>query len=82
MGMSIKNAEVEAMLRDLATKRGVTLTEALRQALSAELEREAEKLAERKKRIQAIIEDFQKLPVLDHRTPDEILGYDENGLPT
>jgi antitoxin VapB len=22
-----------------------------------------------------------KLPVLDDRTPDEILGYDEHGLP-
>ena len=25
---------------------------------------------------------WRALPVLDPRTPDEILGYDENGLPT
>jgi antitoxin VapB len=24
---------------------------------------------------------FAKLPILDHRSADEILGYDENGLP-
>ncbi len=22
-----------------------------------------------------------RLPVLDHRSPDELLGYDEHGLP-
>ena len=29
-----------------------------------------------------IAAEFQTLPVLDDRTPDEILGYDEHGLPT
>ncbi|WP_439603813.1 type II toxin-antitoxin system VapB family antitoxin [Shinella sp.] len=37
----------------------------------------------------ALIEDMEAmqrrlsaLPVLDHRSPDDIIGYDENGLPT
>jgi antitoxin VapB len=30
----------------------------------------------------AIGRHFSSLPVLDPRSPDEILGYDENGLPT
>jgi len=29
-----------------------------------------------------IAEHFANLPVLDDRTPEEILGYDENGLPS
>jgi antitoxin VapB len=29
-----------------------------------------------------ISDRFAALPVYDTRTPDEILGYDENGLPT
>jgi antitoxin VapB len=31
--------------------------------------------------IREIRESLKKLPVLDNRTPDEILGYDEFGLP-
>jgi antitoxin VapB len=31
--------------------------------------------------IREIQESLAKLPVLDPRTPDEILGYDESGLP-
>ena len=39
---------------------------------------------ERTRRLAALREfrDYvQSLPVLDTRTPDEIVGYDENGLP-
>ena len=32
--------------------------------------------------IDAIIERFNALPLLDDRTDDEILGYGENGLPS
>lgn len=32
--------------------------------------------------IQEILDRIAALPRLDHRTPDEILGYDDNGLPT
>jgi len=28
-----------------------------------------------------LAEDFRRLPVLDPRSADEILGYDEHGLP-
>ena len=86
MGLSIKNANVERMIRDLAARRGVSMTEAVRQALAHELERDAVareaeievKMAE----LMAITRELASLPVLDDRTPDEIIGYDENGLPT
>jgi antitoxin VapB len=32
--------------------------------------------------IQRIVEWIRKLPVLDPRSPDELLGYDENSLPS
>lgn len=32
--------------------------------------------------IEALLVQFRALPDLDRRTADEILGYDENGLPT
>jgi hypothetical protein len=31
--------------------------------------------------MRAIALHCASLPVLDHRTPDEIIGYDENGIP-
>lgn len=86
MGLSIKSETVEAMIRDLAARRRVGLTEAIRQAVAAELEREAAaraaEVAERRRRIDETVARLRALPVLDDRTPDEILGYDENGLPT
>ncbi len=86
MGLSIKNDAVEAMIRDLAARRGVSMTEALRQALEAELAREeadrAARIAEKRKRVAETVARLRALPVLDDRSPDEILGYDENGLPT
>jgi antitoxin VapB len=27
------------------------------------------------------VKDLWAMPVLDHRAPDEIIGYDDNGLP-
>ena len=39
MGMNIKDPEVHAMARQLAARRGTSVTDAVRQALSAELER-------------------------------------------
>jgi len=27
------------------------------------------------------VKDLWAMPVLDHRTPDEIIGYNDNGLP-
>jgi hypothetical protein len=34
------------------------------------------------KAIRELLARVDALPLLDHRTPGEIIGYDENGLPT
>lgn len=34
------------------------------------------------KAIQELLHNIATTPVLDPRTPEEIIGYDENGLPT
>jgi antitoxin VapB len=86
MGLSIKNDDVERMLRELAARRGVSLTEAMRQALVHEIERDdaarKAEVAARVARIMAFVEETKNLPVLDDRSDEEILGYDEHGLPT
>ncbi len=44
MGLSIRSAEVEALARELAQRRGTNMTEAIEYALRAELKREERKL--------------------------------------
>ena len=83
MALSIKNPEVEQLARELAAKTGETMTGAVLVALRARLaeERERSRLGV-KDRLMQIVEEARLLPVLDARSEDEILGYDEIGLPT
>jgi len=84
MALSIKNPETERLARELAEFTGETITEAVTSALREKLRRNPP--ATRKRSVAEIIREAQeavaRLPVLDDRTPDEIVGYDEHGLPT
>ena len=81
--LNIKDPEVYKMARKVADKRGLSLTGAVREALREKLEREsAEKeTARRFEKLQEIAKGFSNLPILDDRTDDEIIGYDELGIP-
>jgi len=83
MPLSIKNDAAERLARQVADETGESITEAIQKSLAERLERLR---ANRRNRVLASqIEDLLRrvdaLPRLDSRTPDEILGYDENGLP-
>lgn len=85
MALNIKNAETERLARELARRRKQGITETLTEVLRKEVERERrrprrEDIAERLRRIHEIVEHYKSLPVLDDRTPDEIIGYNEQGL--
>jgi antitoxin VapB len=74
----------DRLARTLAQRTRETLTEAVIKALREGLEREVRK----DQPIESLIEDVMEigrhsaaLPLLDPRGPDEILGYDQNGLP-
>lgn len=85
MALSLKDPETDALARQVAHLTGETLTEAVRCALAERLERERLKRGHKRashEEIRALIARFSTLPVLDDRTDDEIIGYDENGLPT
>lgn len=81
MGLTIDNEALVAMIRDLAERKGVSPDEALREAVERQVEWEAE-VARRRAVLRDIREQARALPRLDPRTPDEIVGYDEHGLPT
>lgn len=80
MALSIKNDEADALARELSGVTGESLTTAVTQALRERLDRErrsrGRSLQERVAEIQARV---AALPVLDDRSDDEILGYNEHG---
>lgn len=83
MAISIKSIETENLAREVASKTGESLTGAIQKALEERLER-----LKKHRRSQAlasqlddILRRVDEMPDLDSRTPDEIIGYDENGLP-
>ncbi len=84
MALNIRNRETEELAQELASLTGETKTEAVRRALRDQLvrlqrERKGRRLAHE---LDEIALRCASLPVLDPRPADEILGYDENGLPS
>jgi antitoxin VapB len=84
MALSIKDPETERLARALAARTGETITVATRRAIEERLKRTASQA-----RRAALLEDMEAmqrrlkaLPVLDPRSPEEIIGYDEHGVPT
>ena len=75
----VKNPAAHRLALQLSKQMGVTITQAVIQALENQVRRP--KPIDRKK-IDAICARIAALPVLDPRSPDEILGYDEFGLPS
>jgi antitoxin VapB len=83
MALSIKSDEADRLARELAAETGETLTEAVVIALSERLDRQrAMHGASMRTRLQRLAADVAALPITDGRTPEDILGYDDTGLPS
>jgi antitoxin VapB len=78
--LSIKSARADQLARDLAELTGESITDAVVAALEVRLE--LERRRRRTRSLSDIVERFRQLPVLDEREPDDIVGYDEHGLPS
>lgn len=83
MSLTITDPETERLARLLAEETGEPVAAAIQKSLQERLDR----LPPRNRgevsveRLLEIASEVSKLPRLDNRTADEILGYDENGLP-
>jgi antitoxin VapB len=80
--------ETERLAREIASATGKSLPAVVREAIAAKAE--AAGVHDREKRhgkrlnfdrIHAIIERSASRPVRDARSPDEIIGYNDRGLP-
>ncbi len=80
-------AEAERLVRLVATKTGKTPDAVLTEAIEARAEAAGIQPKRRRtpeeieKRINEIIERVSALPILDNRSNDEIIGYNEYGVP-
>ena len=83
MSLNIKDKRTHELARRLAALTGETMTEAVRIAVQERLDRQQARrggppLGER---LRKIAHHCAALPVLRRRSEDEVLGYDERGLP-
>jgi antitoxin VapB len=82
MALSIKSEEADRLARELAAETGETLTDAVETALRERLNREHAKRGDSMRaRLARLAADVAAMPVADARTPEEIVGYDDSGLP-
>ena len=81
MALKIKNKSTERLARQVASKTGESLTGAIHQALAERWERLRTKRHVLTSQIEELLRRVDALPVLDSRPEDEILGYDEHGIP-
>ncbi len=84
MPLNIKDPATEHSVRELAALTGETVTTAVRRAAEDRLHRvrQARSAGSLAAELLEIGRRCAALPDLDQRTPDEIVGYDEHGLPS
>jgi antitoxin VapB len=83
VALNIKHPEADRLARDLARRRRQGITEAVVHALRAELAREAQRVRApgMAEELLTIGKRYTALPTYHGRSDDQILGYDEHGLP-
>ena len=81
MALKIRNRETAKLAKKLAELTGESKTRAVTVALKERLDRVKRQKFREFEELMEIAKHSGSLPVLDDRDDDEILGYDENGLP-
>jgi antitoxin VapB len=83
MPLNIKNQEADDLARELARRTGRSITEAVIAALHDSLTRETARARPRNlgEDLREIGRRCAALPDLDRRSAEEIIGYNEIGVP-
>ena len=84
MPISIKNDQAEQLARNLAALTGETITQTIQVALQERMER-----LQRARSGVSLVDELNEIalrcasrPVISNLSDDEILGYDEHGVPS
>ena len=84
MVLIIKDPEADRLARAVANRTGETLTQVVINALRDRLSRKERSQDDVESRVADAMEigrHCASLPLLDRHPSEEVLGYDENGLP-
>jgi antitoxin VapB len=82
--LNIKDPEVHELATELARRTNRSLTEAVRNSLRESIERQRAPRTDSQRvmeRVMRIGQRIASLPVLDSRTAEAILGYNDIGVP-
>lgn len=86
MNLVIKSDEAQKLATKLAEASGETVDQVVVEALREKARRELQPTPEDRSGIAEMLLEhgrrYSQLPEKDTRTADDIIGYDENGLPT
>jgi antitoxin VapB len=75
----IKSPQAHRLAKQLSRRMGATMSDAVAHALEEQTQKKGQPVSREK--IDVICSEIATLPVLDSRPPEEILGYDEFGIP-
>lgn len=75
----IKNPVAHRLAEQVSQRTGLTLSDAVISALEDKIQKTGRPF--NRASVDALCAKIDSLPVLDTRTPDEILGYDDFGIP-
>jgi antitoxin VapB len=82
MSLEIRSPKADALAHELATATGEDVDTAVLKAIEERLARVPRPLStDRQIEIDILFDRLASMPVLDTRTPDEIIGYGPDGLP-
>ena len=82
--LNIKDPEIHALAAEVARRNGWSLTRAVREALRDRLARDTSSPARLDRKVARVMELAARAsskPVMDNRSAEEMLGYDEIGVP-
>ncbi len=79
MTLNIKSDRADRLASELSALTGDSITDVVVESLEARLA--IERSRRRKRSLDDLGERFRLLPVLDGRSPEEVIGSDINGLP-
>jgi antitoxin VapB len=83
MTLEIHAPQADTLAQALATATGEDIDTAVLRAIEERLARiPRHQSADRHADIDALFDRLARMPVLDARSPDEIVGYAANGLPS
>ena len=85
MAVLIKDQETDDLIRELVKRTGESITQAVKTATKERLERLPPKRTGSidRQRLEEVLAKIRSYPrANEHLTDDEIIGYDENGVPS